>query len=124
LCRSILNLAFTSFLVIQQYGCASTEPTRNGIDAAQLTGSQAKSYISGKTEIWTEDSEYEIVSYTFSYHPDGIIEVYREGETLSGDWDVSDDGLVCYQIPQSEKYCYYYINVNGTIKRKLVNSAR
>jgi hypothetical protein len=94
------------------------------MDAPQLTGSQAKSYISGKTEIWTENSEYEIASYTFRYRPDGIIEVYREGEILSGNWEVSDDGLVCYQIPQFEKYCYYYINVNGTINRKFIKSAR
>ncbi len=106
------------------FACSSLKQESLESEINQLNGEQAKSHIYEATEVWTEAKGYEVVPYTFMYKADGVIEVIWKGKKLTGIWEVSNEGMVCYKIPEWEKYCYFYIDDNGSVRRKYVGAAR
>ena len=76
-------------------------------DATRLSGAQVKAHVSGRTEVWFKGGGY--------YSPDGKLQVKWRKGWQTGSWKVSDDGELCYEIPNLGKECHSYMDNAGAI---------
>jgi len=70
--------------------------------ATRLNAAQVKDHVTDKTEEWHRGGAY--------YMADGKLRVKWRKVYSDGSWEVSDDGVLCYQIPRWEKRCHIYMN--------------
>jgi hypothetical protein len=69
--------------------------------ATRLNGEQVKAHVTGKTEEWIHGGAY--------YLADGVIKVKWRKAYSTGSWEVSTDGILCYQLPRWERRCHFYM---------------
>ena len=75
--------------------------------ATRLTSEQARAHVSGNTEFWDQGTVY--------YNPDGQLDLVWNKVNSTGSWEISDDGNVCFTVPNWNRNCHYYLQHNGAI---------
>ena len=75
--------------------------------ATRLNADQAKAHVSGNTEFWDQGATY--------YDADGQLELVWHKIKSSGNWEISEDGNVCFIVPTWKRSCHYYLDLDGTI---------
>ena len=91
--------------------------------ATRIGGVQTRAHVSGNTEVWREGNVY--------YKPDGELELRWHKARSRGTWEVTANGIVCWNVPawktldvpgvtnmrttRSERNCHYYLDDHGKI---------
>lgn len=91
--------------------------------ATRIGGVQTRAHVSGNTEVWKEGNVY--------YKPDGELELRWHKARSRGTWEVTANGVVCWNVPawktldvpdatrlqttRSERSCHYYLDDHGKI---------
>ena len=92
--------------------------------ATRIGGVQTRAHVSGNTEVWKEGNVY--------YKPDGELELRWRKVWSKGTWEVTANGIVCWDVPawktldmpgvttslkttRSERDCHYYLDDHGKI---------
>jgi hypothetical protein len=91
--------------------------------ATRIGGVQTRAHVSGNTEVWKEGEVY--------YKPDGELELRWRKARSKGTWEVTANGVVCWNVPawktldipdasnlqttKSERNCHYYLDDHGKI---------
>lgn len=94
----------------------------NGV-ATRIGGVQTRAHVSGNTEVWKEGNVY--------YKPDGELELRWHKARSKGTWEVTANGVVCWNVPdwktldipsvtslqtaRSQRNCHYYLDDHGKI---------
>ena len=86
---------------------ASVEEKSTGARATRLNGEQAIEHLSGRTEVWTQGGAY--------YSPDGEMFALWKGKSVEGNWEVSADGNVCYELANWPRLCQFYMDFDDGI---------
>jgi hypothetical protein len=100
------NLLTLLLLAVAVSACAtpggiSDEDLLLQAGATRLNGDQVKAHVTGKTEEWIHGGAY--------YLADGQLKVKWRKTYLTGSWEVSPDGNLCYQLPRWERRCHIYL---------------
>jgi hypothetical protein len=74
--------------------------------ATRLNANQARAHVTGNTEFWDEGAVY--------YIADGQLEMVWRKVKSSGNWEISEDGNVCFTVPTWSR-CHHYLDLDGTI---------
>lgn len=103
---------FIAILALALPACASSadpadEETLAQADAQRPDAVQVKTQVVGKTGEWVHGGAY--------YSTGGRLQVKWRKSYLRGNWEVSGDGLVRYQLPRWEKRCHFYMQLDGRI---------
>jgi hypothetical protein len=75
--------------------------------ATRLTSKQAKQHVSGNTEFWRQGSVY--------YDPDGNLELFWQKAKIKGNWEMLDNGAICFDVPSWNITCHYYLDHDGAV---------
>ena len=102
-----LKLLIASATVLALSACATVEQKMMDTGATRLNGAQVKTHLTGMTERWTKGGGY--------YSSDGSIDVVWKESSHNGQWQVSDEGKVCVQVPTWDEFCHHYLDNNGEI---------
>ena len=78
-----------------------------GEGATRLTSEQAKQHVSGNTEFWRQGAVY--------YDPDGNLELIWQKARIKGNWEMLDNGTICFDVPRWNITCHYYLDHDGAI---------
>jgi hypothetical protein len=74
--------------------------------ATRLNADQARAHVTGNTEFWDEGAVY--------YIADGKLDLVWHKVKSSGNWEISEDGNVCFTVPTWSS-CHHYLDLDGTI---------
>jgi len=75
--------------------------------ATRFNAAQAEAHVSGNTEFWEEGTVF--------YDPDGQLKLVWRKVKSSGNWEIAEDGNVCFIVPTWRESCHYYLELDGTI---------
>lgn len=87
--------------------CLSDEQILAKTGAQRLTPEQVRAHVSGKTEDWIHGGAY--------YHADGRLDARWLKVGYQGSWEVSADGVLCYDLPKWQRRCHFYMDRAGEI---------
>jgi len=85
----------------------SVEEESNNARAIRLNGAQVIEHLSGRTEVWAHGGAY--------YGADGEMEALWKGKVVTGKWEVSADGNVCYELTKWPRLCQFYMDFDDGI---------
>lgn len=87
--------------------CPTDEEALAQAGAVRLQAQQVKARVSEKTEAWVHGGAY--------YHSDGALEVKWRKVRYKGSWEVAADGTLCYQLPNWQRRCHFYMDKMGQV---------
>jgi len=110
--KSTLNTVSATILVAALAACATTggpsdEEILLAAGATRLSGAEVEARLTGKTEEWLRGGAF--------YRDDGSIRVKWRKVYSNGSWEVSSDGVLCYQVPHWDRRCHFYMDRDGEI---------
>ena len=110
--QTIPRIIFVLTVTFGLMACASTSLFEQKLideGATRLNGEQAREYLSGNTQQWTEGGAY--------FHPGGMADIKWQGKTYPAQtWNVRDDGSVC--LSNTEGFvtsCSAYFDKDGEV---------
>ena len=90
-------------------GCETTTEEEVGSDARRFTGSELRTYLADKTQVWPEGGG----AY---YAANGALQTLWQGERNSGTYSVSEDGMLCWHIAEwGEQPCETYYHDGDSV---------
>ena len=75
--------------------------------ARVLDADEVRARVAGNTELWSEGSVY--------YDPGGDLEMIWRKVKSKGQWTVSPEGTVCFEVPKWTETCHYYLEHENRI---------
>jgi len=102
--------AFTIFALLMMTACASFTDSIMSSDARTFTRADMVTYISGKTQVWSQGGGYHMPDTNIDGDWGGTLYAKWAGKIETGTWSVTEDGQLCWYVPawRAKECATYY----------------